>query len=140
MVGVIVLAVRNDERRRMIEREGAVRLVRLDDQNGTRRNGLVTDARDGERAGFAADGPGDVFAERAEELRDEGGGRRLAVGAADGNGFARADDFRKHFTSVAEVPCGDEFRVVVVDGRRDDDLVHLLDVRGIVPERHGDAH
>ena len=88
-----------------------------------------------------------VFAEGEEEAGDEGGGRRLAVGAADGDGFAGTDEFGEDLAAVADAAGaggfagegGGELGVVAADGGREDDLVGVRDVRGVVSDGDGDA-
>ena len=99
MVGVVVVALVDDERLRMVERERSVRLVRLHDQR------TLPDAGDGERAGFAADAPADVLAQREKEFCDPGCRRCLAVGAADGDRVRRgSDELRQDFAAHADRP------------------------------------
>ena len=142
MVGVVVFAVGDDECGRVVEGERAVRLVGFDDQDTS-----FPRSRHRERPGFAADGPADGFAEGEEEAGDEGGGRRLAVGAADGDGFAGADEFGEDLAAVADAAGaggfagegGGKLGVVAADGGREDDLVGVRDVRGVVSDGDGDA-
>jgi hypothetical protein len=78
MVGVVVVAVSDDERLGAIERKRSVRFVRFD-------NKCALPACDGKIARFAANRPFNVFAKSEKKLCNESRRSCLAVAAADGD-------------------------------------------------------
>ncbi|MNY12188.1 hypothetical protein D3C86_1452570 [compost metagenome] len=78
-----------------------------------------------------------------QQGRDHRGGRRLAVGAANGDGVTETHQLGQHFGTANDrqvfFPRGDEFRIVLLDGGGNDHDLGVTEIVRRMADEHLDA-